>query len=63
MALQNLKQYGCQAGNKLKEKSRDLNRTSSRFLKKKNEAMFGSGYENCPEFGVLGGVIFKLDIL
>jgi hypothetical protein len=26
-------------------------------------SMFGSGYENCPEFGVLGGVIFKLDIL
>jgi hypothetical protein len=25
--------------------------------------MFGSEYENCPEFGVLGGVIFKLDIL
>jgi hypothetical protein len=25
--------------------------------------MFGSGYENCLEFGVLGGVIFKLDIL
>jgi hypothetical protein len=24
--------------------------------------MFGSGDENCPEFGVLGGVIFKLDI-
>ena len=24
--------------------------------------MFGSGYENCSEFGVLGGVIFKLDI-
>jgi hypothetical protein len=24
--------------------------------------MFGSGYENCPEFGVLGGVIFKLTI-
>jgi hypothetical protein len=23
----------------------------------------GSEYENCPEFGVLGGVIFKLDIL
>jgi hypothetical protein len=22
--------------------------------------MFGSGYEDCPEFGVLGGVIFKL---
>jgi hypothetical protein len=21
--------------------------------------MFGSGYENCPEFGVLGGVILK----
>jgi hypothetical protein len=27
------------------------------------ETMFGSGYKNCPEFGVLGGVIFKLDIL
>jgi hypothetical protein len=27
------------------------------------ETMFCSGYENCPEFGVLGGVIFKLDIL
>jgi hypothetical protein len=25
----------------------------------KNETMFGSGYENCPEFGVLAGVIFK----
>jgi hypothetical protein len=37
--------------------SRDLNRNSSR---NKNETMFGSGYENCPE---LGGVIFKLDIL
>jgi hypothetical protein len=24
----------------------------------KNEIMFGRGYENCPEFGVLGGVIF-----
>jgi hypothetical protein len=54
------KQYGCQTGNKLKEKSRDLNRNSSR---NKNETMFGSGYENCPEFGVLGGIIFKLDIL
>jgi hypothetical protein len=29
----------------------------------KNETMFGSGYENCPEFGVLGDVIIKLDIL
>ena len=58
MALQNLQQYGCQTGNKLKEKSRDLNRNSN-----KNETMFGSGYENCPEFGVLSGVIFKLDIL
>jgi hypothetical protein len=29
----------------------------------KNETMFGSGYENCPQFGVLGGIIFKLDIL
>ena len=45
---------------KLKEKSHDLNRNSSR---NKNETMFGSVYENCPEFGVLGGVIFKLDIL
>jgi hypothetical protein len=58
MALQNLQQYGCQTGNKLKEKSRDLNRNSN-----KNETMFGSGYENCPEFGVLSGVFFKLDIL
>jgi hypothetical protein len=56
MALQNLQQYGCQTGNKLKEKSRDLNRN---FSRNKNETMFGSGYENCPEFGV----IFKLDIL
>jgi hypothetical protein len=60
MALQNLQQYGWQTGNKLKEKSRDLNRNSSR---NKNETMFGSGYENYPEFGVLGGVIFKLDNL
>jgi hypothetical protein len=35
------------------KKSRDLNRNSSR---NKNETMFGSGYENCPEFGVLSGV-------
>ena len=60
MALQNLQQHGCQTGNKLKKKSRDLNRNSSR---NKNETMFGSGYENCPEIGVLGGAIFKLDIL
>ena len=58
MALQNLQQYGCQTGNKLKEKSRDLNRNSSQ---NKNETMFGSRYEN--EFWVLDGVIFKLDIL
>ena len=32
MALQNLQQYGCQTGNKLKEKSRDLNRNCSRFF-------------------------------
>ena len=63
MALQNLQQYGCQTGNKLKAKSRDLNRNSSRFFSNKNETLFGSGYEDCPEFGVLGGVIFKLDIL
>ena len=64
MALQNLQQYGFQTGNKLREKSRDLNRNSSRFFfSNKNETMFDSGYENCPEFGVLGGVIFKLDIL
>ena len=49
--------------NKLKEKSCDLNRNSSIFFSNKNETMFGSGYENCPEFGVLGDVIFKLDIL
>ena len=30
MALQNLQQYGCQTGNKLKEKSRDRN--SSRIF-------------------------------
>jgi len=63
MALQNLQQYGCQTGNKLKEKLGDLNRNSSRFFSIKNETMFGSGYENCPEFGVLGGVISKLDIV
>jgi hypothetical protein len=63
MALQNLQQYGCQTGNKLKEKSCDLNQNSSRFFSNRNETMFGSGYEDCPEFGVLGGVIFKLDIL
>jgi hypothetical protein len=34
MALQNLQQYGCQTGNKLKEKSCDLNRNSSRFFLK-----------------------------
>ena len=62
-ALQNLQQYGYQTGNKLKEKSRDINRTLVDFFSNKNETMFGSGYENCPEFGVLGGVIFKLDIL
>jgi hypothetical protein len=28
MALQNLQQYGCQTGNKLKEKSRDLERNT-----------------------------------
>ena len=60
MALQNLQQYGCQTGNNFFFKSRDLNRNSS---PNKNETMFGSGYENCPEFGVLGGDIFKLDIL
>ena len=32
MALQNLQQYGCQTENKLKEKSRDLSRNSSRFF-------------------------------
>jgi hypothetical protein len=36
---------------------------NSIYFSNKNETMFGSGYENCPEFGVLGGVIFKLDIL
>jgi hypothetical protein len=37
MALQNLHQYGCQTGNKLKEKSRDLNRNSSRNKNKLKE--------------------------
>jgi hypothetical protein len=37
-------------------------RTLVDFFSNKNETMFGSGYENYPEFGVLGGVIFKLDI-
>jgi hypothetical protein len=32
-------------------------------ISNKNETMFSSGYENCPEIRVLGGVIFKLDIL
>jgi hypothetical protein len=32
MALQNPQQYGCQTENKLKEKSRNLNRNSSRFF-------------------------------
>jgi hypothetical protein len=42
MALQNLKQYGCQTGNKLNEKSRELNWNSSRFFfSNKNETMFG----------------------
>jgi hypothetical protein len=63
MALQNLQQYNCQTGNKLKEKSCDLNRNSSIFFSNINETMFGSRYENCPKFGVLGGVIFKPDIL
>jgi hypothetical protein len=63
MALQNLQQYGCQTRNKSKEKSRDLNLNSSQFFSNKNETIFGSGYENCPEFGILGGVIFKIGIL
>ena len=33
------------------------------FFSNKNETMFSSGYENCSELGVLGGVILKLDIL
>ena len=37
MALKNDQQYGCQTGNNLKEKSRDLNRNSSRFFSNKNE--------------------------
>jgi hypothetical protein len=41
MALQNLQQYGCQTGNKLKEKSRDLNRNSN-----KNETMFSESKQN-----------------
>jgi hypothetical protein len=48
MALQNLQQYGCQTGNKLKEKSRDLNGNLVNFCTNKNETMFGSGYKNYP---------------
>jgi hypothetical protein len=33
------------------------------FFSNTNETMFGSEYENCLQFGVLGDVIFKLDIL
>jgi len=32
MTLKNVQQYVCQTGNNLKEKSRDLNRNSSRFF-------------------------------
>ena len=32
MTLKNDQQYGCQTGNNLKEKSRDLNRNCSRFF-------------------------------
>jgi hypothetical protein len=60
MTLQNLQQYGCQIGNKLKEKSRVLNRSSSRFY-------FQIKMKQCSvadtKTGVLGGVILKLDIL
>jgi hypothetical protein len=49
MALQNLQQYGCQTGNKLKEKSHNLNRI---FFSNKNKTMFGSGYEI---FGSISG--------
>jgi hypothetical protein len=35
MALKNDQQYGCQTGNNLKKKSRDLNRNSSRFFSNK----------------------------
>jgi hypothetical protein len=31
MALKNDQQYGCQTGNNLKEKSRDLNRNSTKM--------------------------------
>ena len=47
MTLKNDQQYGFQTENNLKEKSRDLNRNSSRyFFSNKNETMFGSVYEN-----------------
>ena len=35
MALQNLKQYGCQTGNKLNEKSHNLNRNFFSQIKMK----------------------------
>jgi hypothetical protein len=37
MALQNLQQYGCQAGNKLKEKSRQFVYTNKNHNKNKME--------------------------
>jgi hypothetical protein len=56
MALQNLQQNGCQTRNKLKEKSRDLNRNSSRFFFQiKMKQCSVADATNCPEFGVLGG--------
>ena len=63
MALQNFQQYGCQTGNKSKEKSRDLNRNSSRFFFQIIKMKQCSVADTKTEFGVLGGVIFKLDIL
>jgi hypothetical protein len=39
--------------------STDITHNDKYFGKK----LFGSGYENCPEFGALGGVILKLNIL
>jgi hypothetical protein len=47
MAVQNLQQYGCQTGNKLKEKSRDLNWNSSIHTSTINAPKKGAYHDDC----------------
>ena len=63
MTLQNDQQYDCQTGNNLKRKSRDLNRNSSRFFLQIKRKQCSVADTKTSGIGVLGGVIFKLDIL